>query len=114
MKLLTTEEQVQRVIDTFFQAGGVKRYKGPISEATVEVFIRMLLDAQRCLNDATWAYCPEPRDPPITALLSQINLRIIERMAELNEEHTCIEFAIERHLGDLKQAIVTGKAPPRD
>ncbi len=109
MKLLTTEEQIQQLMGVFFRAGGINRYKGPVTEAVVNVFIKMLLDAQRCLNDTTWAYRPDPGDPPIQALLSQLNTRIIERMAELNKEHSCIEFAIERYMEELKRAIVSGK-----
>jgi len=114
MKLLTEDEQIQQLMGAFFQAGGVKRYKGPISNAVIEVFVYMLLDAQRCLNDTTWDYRPEPGDPPVKALLSQMNLRIIERLADLNKQNTCIEFAIERYMDHLKQAILTGKAPPRE
>ncbi len=109
MKLLTNEEQIQQIMGVFFRAGGINRYKGPVTNAVVNVFIKMLLDAQRCLNDTTWAYRPDPEDPPVQALLSQMNLRIIERMAKLNEEHSCIEFAIERYMDELKRAIVSGK-----
>lgn len=107
--LTSHEEEIRKLMGAFFHAGGVKRYKGPVSDAVVAVFIKMLLDAQHCLNDASWAYRPDPDDPPISAMLSQVSMSFIERLARLNEDHTCIEFAIERYMDELKRAIIASQ-----
>ena len=109
MHMSSEEEQVRRVMNAFFQAGGVQRYKGPITNPVVEVFVKMLLDAQRCLNETSWVYRPDPEADAIDGLLSQINMRVIERMTSLNEESSCIEFAIEKYMEPLKQAIMASQ-----
>jgi|LGOV01.1.fsa_nt_gb hypothetical protein len=96
MKDLSEEEQLQELISTFYRAAGMPGWKGNINNKVVDVFTRMLIEAEGCLKDVSWVFRPDPTLPPIKDLLYQVDYMVIEKMARINQESSCLEFILEK------------------
>ena len=109
MEILSHEQQVQKAIDAFFRAAGMNGWRGPVNDQVAEVFTSMLLEAQKCLNDNSWAFRPEPGKSPVESLIFQIDMNTITRMEKLNQDGTCLEFVVEKWVDKLNQAALAGR-----
>lgn len=96
MTNLTEEEQLRELISLFYQAAGMQGWQGKINNKVVDIFTRMLIEAQGYLRDNSWVFRPDPSLPPIQDLLYQVDRMVIEKMARMNEESSCLEFILEK------------------
>lgn len=101
---LAEEKQLRDLISAFYLAAGMPKWEGKINNKVVDIFTRMLIEAEGYLKDVSWVFRPDPSMPPIKDLLYQVDVSIIEKMAEINEESSCLEFIIEKWDDKLSQA----------
>ena len=85
MTNLSDEEQLRSLISLFYKAAGMPGWEGNINNKVVDIFTRMLIEAQGYLQDNSWAFRPDPSLPPIKDLLYQVDRMVIEKMAKFNK-----------------------------
>lgn len=93
---LSEEEQLRNLISDFYRAAGMPGWKGNINNKVVDIFTRMLIEAGGYLEDISWVFRPDPTLPPIQDLLYQVDYMVIEKMAKINQESSCLEFILEK------------------
>lgn len=96
MTSLSEEEQLRELISSFYRAAGMPGWEGNINNKVVDIFTRMLIEAGGYLTDISWVFRPDPTLPPIQDLLYQVDYMIIEKMARINQESSCLEFVLEK------------------
>lgn len=101
---LSEEEQLQKLIDSFYRAAGMPGWEGNINNEVVDIFTRMLIEAQGYLRDNSWAFRPDLSVPPIQDLLYQVDRMVIEKMDRMNKESSCLEFILEKWDEKLEKA----------
>lgn len=104
MTNLSEEEQLKKLIDSFYRAAGMPGWKGNINNEVVDIFTRMLIEAQAYLEDTSWVFRPDMSIPPIQDLLYQVDRMVIEKMDKMNQESSCLEFILEKWDDKLEQA----------
>ncbi|MDH5181981.1 MAG: hypothetical protein OEZ39_01535 [Gammaproteobacteria bacterium] len=98
------KETLLQLIDTFYKAAGEPGWSGNINNEIAHVFTHMLIEAQRCLSDYTWGLHIGMEPITVQWLIHQIEPRTIERMGQLNENKSCLEFIIEKWDQELRIA----------
>lgn len=104
MTNLSDEEQLRSIISQFYKAAGMPGWEGNINNKVVDIFTRMLIEAQGYLQDNSWVFRPDPSLPPIKDLLYQVDRMVIEKMAKMNQESSCLEFILEKWDDKLEKA----------
>ena len=104
MSALSEEEQLQQLIDSFYRAAGMPGWEGNINNEVADIFTRMLIEAQGYLRNNSWAFRPDPSLSQIQDLLYQVDRSVIEKMAKMNQESSCLEFILEKWDDKLEQA----------
>ena len=89
-------EALSELIDTFYKAAGEPGWKGHINDSVAKVFVEMLLEAQRGLKDYSWSIIIPVQEVNVKWLIYQIDNFTIEKMGRMNQEASCLEFAIEK------------------
>lgn len=91
------KEALTELINTFYRAGGEPGWRGEINDSVAHVFMQMLLEAQRALKDYSWSLIiPEEHEVTAKWLIYQIDNYTIEKMGRMNQETSCLEYAIEQ------------------
>lgn len=98
------KETLLQLIDTFYKAAGEPGWSGEINHETAHVFTHMLIEAQRCLADYTWGLHIGMEPITVQWLIQQLEPRTIEKLGQLNENNTCLEFTIEKWEEELRKA----------
>lgn len=104
MTKLSEKEQLQQLIDSFYRAAGMPGWEGNINNEVVDIFTRMIIEAQGYLQNNSWVFRPDMSIPPIQDLLYQVDYMVIDKMAKLNQESSCLEFILEKWDDKLEQA----------
>lgn len=90
------KEALTELIDTFYRAAGEPGWRGDINDSVARVFMEMLLEAQRGLKDYSWSLIIPEGEVTVKWLIYQIDNYTIEKMGRMNQEASCLEFAIEK------------------
>ncbi|MDH5445448.1 MAG: hypothetical protein OEY52_07810 [Gammaproteobacteria bacterium] len=91
------KEALIELIDTFYRSAGESGWTGDINDSVAKVFLQMLLEAQKGLKDYSWSILvPEEKDITAKWLIYQIDNYTIEKMGRMNQETSCLEFALEK------------------
>lgn len=90
------KEALTELIDTFYKAAGEPGWRGAINDNVAKVFMAMLLEAQRGLKDYSWSLLIPEHEVTAKWLIYQIDNYTIEKMGRMNQEASCLEFAIEK------------------
>lgn len=90
------KEGLTELIDTFYKAAGESGWQGPINDSVAKIFMEMLLEAQRGLKDYSWSLIIPEHEVTASWLIYQIDNYTIEKMGRMNQETSCLEFAIEK------------------
>lgn len=101
---MNRELRLQKLIDEFYRAAGMPGWEGNVNEKVADIFTRMLIEAQGYLNDKSWAFRPDPSLSPIDDLLYQVDSSVIQKMAKMNAQTSCLEFILEKWDEKLEQA----------
>ena len=88
--------ELKKIIVIFYEAAGMPGWEGNINERVADIFSNMLVEAQGYLQDYSWALRPGMSDSIIEDLVNQVDLGMIAKLAEFNQESTCLEFVIEK------------------
>lgn len=104
MTTQSEELQLQTLIDSFYRAAGMPGWQGNINNEVVDIFTRMLIEAQGYLKENSWVFRPDMSVPPIQDLLYQVDYMVIDKMAKMNEDSSCLEFILEKWDDKLEQA----------
>lgn len=90
------KEGLTELIDTFYKAAGEAGWKSQINDSVAKIFMEMLLEAQRGLKDYSWSLIIAEKEVTASWLIYQIDNYTIEKMGRMNQETSCLEFAIEK------------------
>ena len=90
------KEGLTDLIDTFYRAAGEPGWQGQVNDNVAKVFMEMLLEAQRGLKDYSWSILVPEHEVTVKWLIYQIDNFTIEKMGRMNEETSCLEFALEK------------------
>jgi len=90
------KEALTELIDTFYRAAGESGWQGQINDSVAKIFMQMLLEAQRGLKDYSWSLILPGHEATVNWLIYQIDNFTIEKMGRMNQEASCLEFAIEK------------------
>ena len=90
------KEALTELIDTFYRAAGEPGWRGHINDCVAKIFMEMLLEAQRGLKDYSWSLLAPGHEVTTKWLIYQIDNYTIEKMGRMNQETSCLEFAIEK------------------
>ncbi len=90
------KEALTELIDTFYRSAGEAGWQGDINDSVAAVFMQMLLEAQRGLKDYSWSIIVPEHEVTVKWLIYQIDNFTIEKMGKMNQETSCLEFAIEK------------------
>ena len=89
------KEALHELIDTFYRSAGENGWQGNINDSVAKVFLQMLLEAQKGLKDYSWSIIM-PEEITVKWLIYQIDNFTIEKMGRMNQQTSCMEFAIEK------------------
>ena len=90
------KEALTELIDIFYRSAGEDGWRGEINDSVAKVFMQMLLEAQRGLKDYSWSILVPEHEVTVKWLIYQIDNFTIEKMGRMNQETSCLEFAIEK------------------
>ena len=90
------KEALTELINTFYKAAGESGWQGAVNDSVAKVFVEMLLEAQKGLKDYSWSLIITEGEVTVKWLIYQIDSYTIEKMGRMNQEASCLEFAIEK------------------
>lgn len=90
------KEALNELINTFYRAAGESAWQGEINDSVAKVFMQMLLEAQHGLKDYSWSLLIPEHEVTVKWLIYQIDNYTIEKMGRMNQETSCLEYAIEK------------------
>ena len=96
MTNLSEEDQLRELISSFYRAVGMPDWEGKINNEVVDIFTRMIIEAQGYLENNSWVFRPDPSLPALRNLLYHVDYMLMDNMAKINEESSFLEFILEK------------------
>ncbi len=90
------KEALTELINTFYKVAGESGWRDQVNDSVAKIFMQMLLEAQRGLKDYSWSLHAPEHGVNVSWLIYQIDNFTIEKMGRMNQEASCLEFAIEK------------------